>query len=379
MVRSQRFPRDCQGESRVLLTVSGTVPADLDESIAAGLRPRADYAEMARRMSADLLDHAAVRRDQGRLGRVIARFLGPDVCLAWACYRRRQRYQVIVTDGEQVGLPLAALFKFTRRRVRARHLMVVHIMSVRKKASLFRALRLSSGVDRYIAYCSAQQRFLAENLGVAPDRIVLRPFMVDTAFFSEQQASLSTGPPSRDRPMICTAGLECRDYPTMLRAVEGLEADVVIAAASPWSKRASGLDDVRLPPNVTVVKLGLFELRQLYQDAAFVVMPLQQVEFQAGITTILEAMSMGRAVVCTTTPGQVDTLVDGETGRYVPPSDPIALRATIDELLAHPEKTARMGVASRAWVVQHADVEIYADAISGLVDGLRSPTNVVER
>ena len=28
--------------------------------------------------------------------------------LAWACFRRRARYDVVFTDGEQVGLPLAA-------------------------------------------------------------------------------------------------------------------------------------------------------------------------------------------------------------------------------------------------------------------------------
>ena len=38
-------------------------------------------------------------------------------------------------------------------------------------------------VDKLIVYASAQRRFAIEELGVAPDRVVLTPFMVDTQFF----------------------------------------------------------------------------------------------------------------------------------------------------------------------------------------------------
>ena len=47
--------------------------------------------------------------------------------------------------------------------------------------------------------------------------------------------------------MICTAGLEFRDYPTLIEAVRGLDARVVIAAASPWSKRADATAERRPP------------------------------------------------------------------------------------------------------------------------------------
>ncbi len=43
--------------SAVLLTVSGTIPADLDEQVATGRRPRADYRQLAATFDADILDH----------------------------------------------------------------------------------------------------------------------------------------------------------------------------------------------------------------------------------------------------------------------------------------------------------------------------------
>ena len=142
--------------------------------------------------------------------------------------------------------------------------------------------------------------------------------------------------------------------------MRGLDVDVVIAAASPWSKREDTSAGLDVPPNVTVRAYDQFDLRQLYADAALVVVPLQETDFQAGITTILEAMSMGRAIVCTRTTGQTDTIVDGETGRYVPPGDAAALRAAIEDLLADPAEAARLGAAGQRWVRAHADIEAYA-------------------
>jgi glycosyltransferase involved in cell wall biosynthesis len=96
-------------------------------------------------------------------------------------------------------------------------------------------------------------------------------------------------------------------------------------------------------------------------------MPLVEVDFQAGITTILEAMSMGRPVLCTRTSGQTDTIVDGETGAYVPPGDAVALRDAIVRWLADPAEVARLGGHAREWAVEHADVSVYAARLAGVV------------
>jgi glycosyltransferase involved in cell wall biosynthesis len=100
-------------------------------------------------------------------------------------------------------------------------------------------------------------------------------------------------------------------------------------------------------------------------------MPLFDVEFQAGITTILEAMSMCRAVVCTRTAGQTDTIVEGETGTYVPPRDALALRESLERLLGEPDFARSMGESAREWVIEHAGVERYADRLCREVGSLR--------
>jgi len=348
----------------VLLTVSGAIPDDLDEAVREAKRPRADYRVMQEFFDADVVDAPSAVEASGRLGRFLHRIGGAGLVLAWFCFRHRRDYEVIVTDGEQVGIPLAILSRIAGRGT-ARHLMIVHILSVPKKAQLIRWTRTAGMIDRYVVYCSWQADFITSELGVDPDRVVVSPFMVDTDFFDPAAVDVTR------RRMICSAGLERRDYPTLMDAVADLDVDVVIAAASPWSKRDDSTTQVEIPPNVTVVSLSLFELRDLYAESAFVVMPLEPVEFQAGITTILEAMSMARPVVCTRTPGQTDTIVDGVTGEYVDPDDPDALRATIRALLDDDERRQRLGLAARTWAIENADVARYAANLARHVDSLR--------
>lgn len=348
---------------RVLLTVSGTIPADLDEQVARGDRPRPDYVVMAEAIGADLVDHARARESAGRVGRVIERLAGPNVLLAWSCFRQRRRYEVVFTDGEQVGIPYTAMTRLAGRGG-ARHIMIVHILTVRKKMALMRALRLTSRIDRMIVYSSRQRHLIVASLSYPSERIVLSPFMVDTTFFAPDTVDTPR------RRMICSAGLEFRDYPTMVEAVRDLDVEVILAAASPWSKRRDVSGDVAIPANVTVDRFGFVDLRSLYASAELVVVPLVDTDFQAGITTILEAMAMGKAVICTRTRGQLDVIVDGSTGIYVPPGDTGALRSAIERLLADDDLAVRLGLAARAWAVTEADIETYAHQMSGVVDAV---------
>ena len=344
----------------MLLTVSGAIPTTLDDDVASGRRPRADYRVLAEHLDADVVDVPRARNEGGRLGRLLAR-AGAGPILAWYAWRRRRDYDIILTDGEQVGLPLAFLMRWFGSG-RCRHAMIVHVLSVPKKLWLIRLTRIARSIDRYIVY-SSEQADVVRGLGVPGERVVLTTFMVDTRFFSPVE-------PSATRPTICSAGLERRDYPTLVRAVDGLDVDVVIAAASPWSRQRDSSEGVRLPSNVTIERLPLDELRDLYARSRFVVMPLVDVDFQAGITTILEAMAMGRAVVCTRTAGQSDTIDDGATGIYVPPGDADALRATIQHLLAAPDECTTLGAAARSWVVERAELDRYAERLAAVVGAM---------
>ncbi len=360
----------------VLLTVSGVIAPDTAEKIAQGARPRADYFALAQAFDADIMDYAAARRNSGWFGWLLERLAGPNLLLAWACYCRQQHYNVIVTDGEQVGIPLAGLLKYAMiAGRRARHVMIVHILSVGKKMFLFDLLGLQSHIDIFLVYATWQQQFIQRRWKVSPARVVFTPFMVDADFFAPDTVT----PNLTARPMICSVGLESRDYPTLIQAVRGLDIQVVIAAASPWARQSDSTQGQDIPENVTVQRFSQYELRQLYADSRFVVMPLLNVNYQAGITAILEAMAMGRAVICSRTPGQTDVVIDGETGMYVPPGDPDALRAAIMHLINHPDQAARMGQAGRRRIEQEMSLDHYAARLGRLVARIQADVEAVTR
>jgi glycosyltransferase involved in cell wall biosynthesis len=348
---------------RVVLTVSGVIAADIREQIASGKRPRADYLELAKSFNADLLDYAAARTTAGRVGAVLEKLGGPNLVLAYACWKIRRSCQAIVTDGEQVGLPLAAFLKFTPGK-RPCHLMIVHVISETKKTVFLDWLGVQNAIDRFITYSRWQQRFIEERWKLNRNRVLWTPFMVDQEFFAPERVT----PSSSARLQICAVGLERRDYETLLRAVEDIDVHVVIAAASPWAKRGEGVATRNIPGNVTVRKFTQYELRQLYADSCFMVMPLENVKFQAGVTAILECLAMGKAVICSRVPGQTDVVVEGDNGHYVPPGDPVTLRTEIRRLLADPQEAARLGANGRMLVESEMNLDLYAQSLAGALD-----------
>jgi glycosyltransferase involved in cell wall biosynthesis len=98
-------------------------------------------------------------------------------------------------------------------------------------------------------------------------------------------------------------------------------------------------------------------------------MPLDDVESDAGVTALTEAMAMGKAVIVTRTRGQIDVIEDGRQGIYVRPRDPRALRSAIEYLIAHPEEADRMGRAGRALVEQRHTLTEYVERLASIVRG----------
>lgn len=343
----------------ILITISGNISPEHQAEIAQGKRPRADYLELARVCQADLIDYKAARVVLGPLSALIERIAGRNILLALACWKLRKRYQAILTDGEQIGLPLAFFLKCSFGK-RPAHLMITHILSVGKKAALLGLLRLEKQIDRFIVYSSWQKQFIQERWHIPCKRVLWTPFMVDQLFFQPQE----------DRPVkrqICSVGLERRDYPTLLEAVDGLDVDVVIAAASPWSKRTDSTAKRSIPTNVQLKRFSFDELRTLYAESAFMVLSLEHVNFQAGITSLLEAFAMGKAVICSRIPGQTDVITEGEHGYYVPPQDPKALREAILRLLADPAAQERMGHNGRHLVEREMNIDAYAQRLRSFI------------
>jgi glycosyltransferase involved in cell wall biosynthesis len=360
---------------RVLLTIGADAHRDAREG------PRRDYVLLADRLGATILDLTETLRSP--VARVIARVFGAPAAQAWSAFGLRRRFDVIVTDGEHVGIPLALLLRLTRSRVR--HVTIGHRLSTPKKRPFFTVLGAHRRIDRIALHSARQLEFASSSLLIGHEQLALVPYQVDTGFWAPRNVP--------EERLIVSAGLEHRDYDTLFRAAEGLDATVVIGAASRWSRHAAANDNT--PPNVTVGTYTYAELRDLYARAAVVVVPLADVDNQAGVTTILEAMAMGKAVVVTQSLGQTDVVLDRRTnarpplrprarglaqmiaeemglsvepnGFYVAPHDADALRRAIAYLLDHPEERRSLGASGRRLAERLFSVEQFAERMSSLV------------
>jgi glycosyltransferase involved in cell wall biosynthesis len=163
---------------------------------------------------------------------------------------------------------------------------------------------------------------------------------------------------------VVAAGREHRDYATLAKACANLEASVFVAAGSIHSPAANSADPVEWPSNFEHGFADYRKLRDLYGRASVVVVPLMETDFQAGVTTVLEAMAMGKAVIVTATRGQSGVVHDGLTGITVPPGDAAELRDAIRYLLENPSERRRLGWSAREAVLDGYTVEAYAERLA---------------
>lgn len=340
------------------------IPSVLRPGPTNGEAPMMDYHALARRIrqdgEADMLDYAAVDASVDPVVSLFRRMLGRDTALAVLGFRRLRGYDVVFTNGENVGIPLALLLKSVRRR--PGHVTIGHRLSTGKKRLFFSLLKVHDQIDRILLYATRQKEYAQSTLGLPAKKLRLIAFQADQRFFHPTVAQEITG-------QICAAGLEWRDYPTLIEAVGGRpDVSVKLAAASPWSKHVDETEGRTLPANVDARRYDYAALRDLYARSQVVIVPLYETDFQAGITTILEAMAMGKPVVATRTTGQTDSIIDGVNGVLVPVGDAAALREAIDRLLCDANLRETLGRAARAWVEDHATLDLWVEKV---VDALR--------
>ena len=109
------------------------------------------------------------------------------------------------------------------------------------------------------------------------------------------------------------------------------------------------------------------ELRELYQDADIVVVPIVPNYQQAGITTLFEAMACRKPTIMTRIQGMSEQLIDEGFVVGVEANNPAALRAAIEDLLANPEKADAMAQRGYDLVSRRHNHDAYVKAFAGLI------------
>jgi len=139
------------------------------------------------------------------------------------------------------------------------------------------------------------------------------------------------------------------------RAVEGTELNVKL------SGRAFNLAGIKLPDNIeTTGWLNFREMEDYLYESQFCVVPLQSITHSSGETSLLHAMSFGKAVVATRSPGTETYIQHGLTGLLVEPGDVQGMRQALLHLWRNPDVAAQMGKEGRRCFEENHTMAKYA-------------------
>ena len=325
--------------------------------------PRASLLEDA--ISAELLDERHLLEKTPFIRKYLYKFLPVSFSQLIETLFIMNRFDVILSHKERVGLPLAFIMKVLK--INKPHIIIIsRITSVDEKKSnqkMWFLNKTKDSISKFIIWSSMQRRIAIEELGIAPEKMILVKRGTDQKFWKPQK---------RKTDMICSVGMEARDYPTLVEALRPLNIPCHIAAGIARGeifntvKKLLNIKD--LPDFITVGKKKPADLRELYARSRFVVVPLLPTDSDNGLTTILESMAMGKTVICTKADGQIDVIQDGVTGILVPQGDVKAMRQAILDLWNDPAKCKRMGDTARKYIEEVHNLEQFVGSIKNEIE-----------
>jgi D-inositol-3-phosphate glycosyltransferase len=212
--------------------------------------------------------------------------------------------------------------------------------------------RLAREVDHIVATARDEVDELLM-LGASPDRVTVVPCGVDLDRFTPD-GPVAPAEGGHRRAVVLSRFVERKGIGNAIEAVSGLpDVELLIGGGPP----AGLLDDDpeavryqsmidRLGARGRIRLLGAVprdEVPQLLRSADVVICTPWYEPF--GIVAV-EAMACGVPVIASRIGGLAETVVDGVTGRHVPPRDPAALSRALRRLLEDDEGRARMGAAA---------------------------------
>jgi len=218
--------------------------------------------------------------------------------------------------------------------------------------------RVGRQADTVIATCS-DEAFELRALGVPSSRIAIAPCGVDLAHFAAEGDTEPKG--ARHRVLSVGRLVPRKGVDLVVRALATLtewgvddvelviagsdgtaEVDPEVARLSALAQQLGVADRVRFRGQVSRDRMPA-----LLRSADAVVCAPWYEPF--GIVP-LESMACGTPVVASAVGGLIDSVIDGATGLHVPPRDPDAIAAALQDLLGDEDRRRAWGRAGRARV-----------------------------
>ncbi len=204
--------------------------------------------------------------------------------------------------------------------------------------------------DAVFAFASAQAEYLSRKYRT--DAVRFLPQQTDTDFYCPG--------PEPEEDFVLSVGTDIsRDYGTLKEAIFGLGLPIVL-------KTTLVAEDRERFPLVTVVRERLNDaaFRLLYRRARIVAIALHDMLHPGGITTLLESLACGKAVVVSDSRGVRDYLHHEENCLVVPSGDAGAMREAVLRLMKDDALRTRLARNARAYAEEQLSQIHHAERLA---------------
>ena len=297
------------------------------------------------------LDHAPADRVTALVGRVFAKWLPPRTSADWIarCWRvlpRLRGADVVVATATEISFGLAF---WKSLGIMQKPLVGILCGAVNYPiASEIRRKFVASLIKKFqpVLFADSELPEIERRFGLPGGLVSVGWFGVDDSFWTLPDDSV------RREGVLAVGNDSRRDFLTLVEAAKFLpEISFTVIT------RREKLPE--LPLNVEwrrgdwkEAPVTDEELRALYQEAACVVVPLEECIQPSGQSVAMQAIMCGAPVVHTRTAGWwgADVLRDGVDVELVPPRDAGAMaRAIKKSLQTHKKNRARESLLAHAW------------------------------
>ncbi|MGI9597676.1 MAG: glycosyltransferase [Acidimicrobiales bacterium] len=347
-----------------------------------------DFERFDRESKADTLPHHLLPKIADRLGAEIHQ---PEQAMGslldrigsvlysepehWA---QARRVYPLLEDGDSVytagcdaGIPLALICAVRRRPV-SFAIAFADPTRLRPKLVGWLLVLLSLKLT-VIVTTDHQERLVKRSFGRHVHSVRATEGQTDCKFFRPGDERRENDP-----PLVASCGVEQRDYRTMATALADVDVEAKVCFVSPnrTTKTRYTLPDP-VPANFEFRHFEFLELRELYQQADIVVVPLIENRYSAGLTTLFEAIACGTPIVVTESPGIVQGLIEEGLILGVPPGDEVAMKAAVEGILADRPVATRRAEAARAAIMERYSAGSYLDLLESILTGQPHPVTPI--
>ncbi|NJR74722.1 MAG: glycosyltransferase family 4 protein [Scytonema sp. CRU_2_7] len=281
----------------------------------------------------------------------------------------------MIYSGNQGSTYLLALLRAIG--VLRKPVVTVQHQSFKKNIwSLFFIKFILSHYDRLFCLSTGLRKHLIQEFHLPEDKVVLLEWGIDLPFYQIKYDDTIYAEKGGEKSFILSAGKTYRDYKTLTKAFKNISYPLRIYSAG--DQVSQNISDISSNVQFCTNCLSWQEILTEHAKAYAIAIPLDNTQPKSyinaiGVTSLLDAMGMGKAVVMTR---NVEPCIDIEKegiGIFVEQGDYKAWQEAISYLLEHPDETRAMGNRARRLCEEKYNLEVFTSRLSELLkDALKS-------